>query len=106
MSDPTGFGTVALLLERVIVELQGLRADLARQAMAPAVEREDLEGLWDANRVAGFVGCSKSWVYDAEAAGRLPSLHIGGMLRFDPKEIRALLQAQPGTRGRILALKR
>jgi predicted DNA-binding transcriptional regulator AlpA len=100
-----GLGTLALLLERLIAEVQGLRSDRVSQS-TPAVEKEDPEGLWDANRVARYLGCSKSWVYDAESAGRLPSLHIGGMLRFDPKAIRALAQAQSGTRGRIFALKR
>src|ERR1700729_293346 len=93
------------LLARLLDELVGLRADLVRQAAAPAIAKEQPEGLWDANKVAAYLGCSKSWIYDAEAAGRLPSLHIGGMLRFDPKAIRALAQAQAGSRGRVLALK-
>ncbi len=107
MSDPTGFGTVALLLERVLSEVQGLRADLAiaRKAGTAATATEP-EGLWPAERVAAFLDCSKSWVYDAAAAGRIPSLHVAGMLRFDPRAIRALAQAQTGARGRVLSLKR
>ncbi len=94
MSEPAGFATVALLLERLTAEVQGLRADLAsvpKMAAVPAKATEP-EGLWDAEGLAAFLSCSKSWVYDAEAAGKLPSLHIGGMLRFEPEAIRRLLR--------------
>lgn len=98
MSDPA----LVALLGRLLDELVGLRADLVRMTRtAPATdEAVEPEGLWDANQVAKFLRCSKSWVYDAEAAGRLPSLHIGGMLRFDPKAIRDLAyrKAAPGAR--------
>ncbi len=47
------------------------------------------EQLWDANDVANFLKVSRSWVYQKAEAGLLPHLKVGGLLRFDPEEIRA-----------------
>ena len=47
------------------------------------------ERLWDANDVANFLKVSRSWVYQRAEAGLLPHLKVGGLLRFDPEEIRA-----------------
>ena len=46
---------------------------------------------WTAKDVAEFLQASESWVRHAAAAGRLPCTKIGGLLRFDPSEIRALV---------------
>ena len=46
--------------------------------------------LWDANDVAHFLKVSVSWVRHRSAAGLLPSVRIGGVVRYDPKAIRAL----------------
>jgi hypothetical protein len=58
---------------------------------------------WGTQEVADYFGCSKSWVYDASAAGRLPSLAISGMLRFDPEAIRRL--AKGGRDGSVLKFR-
>ncbi len=50
--------------------------------------------LWDANDVAAFLKVSRSWVYQRSASGQLPSLHVGGLLRFEPTTIRAWLHAK------------
>jgi excisionase family DNA binding protein len=47
------------------------------------------EGLWDAQDVARYLKASRSWVYQKAEAGLLPSLRIGGLLRFDPATVRA-----------------
>lgn len=47
------------------------------------------ENLWDARDVARYLKVSRSWVYQRAEAGLLPSLRIGGLLRFDPEAIRA-----------------
>ena len=39
--------------------------------------------------VAEFLGVSKSWVYQAAAAGRIPCTRVGAALRFDPIAIKA-----------------
>ena len=44
--------------------------------------------LWRAQEVAEYLGKSRSWVYEASARGDLPSVKIGGSLRFDPLQIR------------------
>jgi len=48
-----------------------------------------LQALRSVAWVAEFLGVSKSWVYQATAAGRIPCTRIGGALRFDPEVIRA-----------------
>jgi predicted DNA-binding transcriptional regulator AlpA len=54
------------------------------------------ERLWKASDVARFLGCSRAWVYREASAGRLPSIDLLGLRRFDPEAIRAL--AKRGTR--------
>jgi len=45
--------------------------------------------LWDARDVARYLKASRSWVYQKAEAGLLPSLRIGGLLRFEPEAVRA-----------------
>jgi hypothetical protein len=47
---------------------------------------------WKTKDVAEFLQASESWVRHAAAVGRLPCAKIGGLLRFDPAEIRALVE--------------
>jgi excisionase family DNA binding protein len=44
-----------------------------------------------------FCVASRSWVYLMAQSGRLPSLKVGGLLRFDPDAVRAFVRgdAQP-----------
>lgn len=44
--------------------------------------------LWTADDVATFSKTSRSWVYQKAAAGLLPCLKVGGLLRFDPAAIK------------------
>ncbi len=54
--------------------------------------------LRDVAWVAAFLGLSRSWVYQATAAGRLPCVRIGGRVRFDPTAIKAWVRGDaPGT---------
>ncbi|WP_245591958.1 helix-turn-helix transcriptional regulator [Cystobacter fuscus] len=53
-------------------------------------------GLWDCERVAAFLGVSKSWVWKQvrENLG-LPYVTLGARnYRFDPAKVRAWVQAQ------------
>jgi excisionase family DNA binding protein len=50
------------------------------------------ETLWDANDVARYLKASRSWVYMRAEAGQLPSVRIGGLLRFKPSAIRAMVE--------------
>ena len=81
-SDPA----IVLLLERLLVAIEGLRADLAASKAPPAVA--PAESLWGVGEVAQFVGCSRSKLYQWAAAGKIPSLHVGGQLRFEPEAVR------------------
>lgn len=47
------------------------------------------EGLWTVRDVARWAKVSPSWVYRQSEAGRLPSLKVLGVLRFDPPAIKA-----------------
>ncbi len=53
--------------------------------------------FWTVKDVAGYLQASESWVRHAAAGGRLPYRKIGGLLRFLPEEIRALVEKPPVT---------
>lgn len=57
---------------------------------------ENNEPLWDANDVATFFKVSRSWVYQRVETNRLPTVRVGGLLRFRPAEIRALVDGNAG----------
>jgi excisionase family DNA binding protein len=59
------------------------------------VYRLQESGLWDARDVASYLKASRSWVYHQAEAGQLPSLRIGGLLRFDPEVIKRLVRNRP-----------
>jgi excisionase family DNA binding protein len=44
--------------------------------------------LWTTTEVARYLKTSRSWVYQATAAGRPPSVRVGHLRRFDPVKIR------------------
>jgi hypothetical protein len=54
--------------------------------------------LWDARDVARFLNASRNWVYLQAEIGKIPSIRIGGLLRFDPEKIKAI------ARGELLAV--
>jgi len=63
------------------------------------------EPLWTVKEVMQYLQASKAWVYSASASGSLPSLRIGGLLRFDPAVVQAWAHGErvPAT-GRHLSL--
>jgi excisionase family DNA binding protein len=72
-----------------------------------SVNEDTVEELWDARDVAAYLKLSRSWVYQASAAGVLPSVRFGSRLRFHPDVIRAWARGErtpspialPGCRG-------
>lgn len=50
--------------------------------------------LWTVADVATYLRVSRSWVYHRSAAGLLPCLRVGALIRFDPEAIRAYAQGQ------------
>jgi excisionase family DNA binding protein len=67
----------------------------------PEHSTEDWE-LWTWREVARALKVSRSWVYAKAERGELPSLRVGGLLRFDPSEIRRFATSSP-TGGRVFA---
>ena len=63
--------------------------------------------LWTVADVAAYLRVSRSWVYHRSAAGLLPCLRVGALVRFDPDAIRAYAQGQgqQETNAVILAAK-
>ena len=62
--------------------------------------------LWRVNDVMRYLQASRSWVYQKAEAGILPSLRVGGLLRFDPNAVRSFAQGLPAREAQILPLKR
>ncbi len=57
---------------------------------------------WKTKDVADFLQASESWVRHAAANGKLPCTKIGGLLRFDPAEIKALVEQRERDPARVL----
>jgi hypothetical protein len=62
------------------------------------------DALWTVTDVARFLNTSRSWCYHQSQQGKLPSLKIAGLLRFDPEAIRALARGEGVKGGRVIAL--
>ncbi|RYF51185.1 MAG: DNA-binding protein [Cytophagaceae bacterium] len=62
--------------------------------------------LWRVKDVMRYLQASRSWVYQKAEAGILPSLRVGGLLRFDPDAVRLFAQGLPAHAAQILPLKR
>ncbi|HZZ86682.1 MAG TPA: helix-turn-helix domain-containing protein [Anaeromyxobacteraceae bacterium] len=45
-------------------------------------------GLWTAEDVARWAKTSRSWVYQHAAAGLIPCIKVGGLLRFEPQAVK------------------
>ena len=59
--------------------------------------------LWTWREVARALKVSRSWIYARAQSGKLPSLQVGGLLRFDPLAIQRFALESPRS-GRILPL--
>jgi predicted DNA-binding transcriptional regulator AlpA len=54
------------------------------------------ERLWDLDTLVEKLRVKRSWVYDKTFHREIPFRKIGGKLRFDPVEIDAWIDTQPG----------
>ncbi|MBI4402811.1 MAG: helix-turn-helix domain-containing protein [Deltaproteobacteria bacterium] len=54
------------------------------------------ERLWDIDKLAETLGITKSWIYSQTFQNKIPFRKIAGKLRFDPIEIDAWIESQPG----------
>jgi excisionase family DNA binding protein len=65
------------------------------QSLAATVRRH--RRALTAQQIADLLACSAKSIYAMAAAGRIPSLKIGSMLRFDPILTAAWLEAREQT---------
>lgn len=86
MSGDPGFAAVTSLLREVVLRLERIESAVERNS--PAVLHDSSERLWTATEVGEFLGRSKRSVYQLAAEGVLPTLRVGGHLRFDPERVR------------------
>jgi excisionase family DNA binding protein len=86
-----GLEALARALETMAVELPPAGWPNAGVGEPLAKEGE----LWTTVEVARYLKTSRSWVYQSVASGRLPSLRVGHLRRFDPEKIRAWATATP-----------
>jgi excisionase family DNA binding protein len=79
-------------MEGLVRALDTLALEMPEEAQACERIREPSTGrveLWTAAEVASYLKTSRSWVYQATASGRLPSVRVGHLRRFDPARIKA-----------------
>jgi excisionase family DNA binding protein len=77
-----------------------------------AVEREEMQAgepqddvLWTVDDVARYLRVSKSWVYQGVAAGRVPCIRVGALVRFDPVAFKAWAAGKlEPTAGKVVRL--
>lgn len=53
------------------------------------------ERLWKVSDVAAYLQVSRSWAYEKAESGLLPSMRIGGLLRFNPEAVRTWANGTP-----------
>jgi excisionase family DNA binding protein len=79
-------------MEGLVRALDTLALEMPEEAQQRERHREPSAGkgeLWTAAEVASYLKTSRSWVYQATASGRLPSVRVGHLRRFDPARIKA-----------------
>lgn len=61
----------------------------------------DCKNMIDANSLSSVLGVSRRHVYRLVAAGEIPAVKVGGVMRFDASEVIAKLKAttQQGAKG-------
>lgn len=62
------------------------------------------EAFWDVHAAAAYLNVSESWVYQQCARGHLPHRKFGGLLRFQPSELRAWAEDARRSPARVLSM--
>jgi excisionase family DNA binding protein len=78
-----GLEALVRALDQLAVELPLSGSPVSGERQPPGREGE----LWNVAEVARYLKTSRSWVYQATASGRLPSVRVGHLPRFDPAKI-------------------
>lgn len=63
------------------------------------------EALWTPKELGAFLKVSRSWIYARVEAGLLPCLHVGGLLRFSPSQVKAWLESQQRQAAKVLPIR-
>jgi excisionase family DNA binding protein len=63
----------------------------------------EFDALWSPKELAQYLRVSRSWVYQRAESGQLPSIRIGGLLRFDPAAVRAMTKGEQ-RQAQVIAL--
>jgi len=66
----------------------------SKKQQSPKQIQRDHPSLWTAMDVAKYLRVSRSWVYQKSEEGELPTLRVGGLLRFDPASIDAYIRTR------------
>jgi excisionase family DNA binding protein len=80
-----GLEALARALDTMTVEMPPAGSPDAGVGKPPAREGE----LWTAADAARYLKTSRSLVYQATASGKLPSIRVGHLRRFEPSKTRA-----------------
>lgn len=105
MSDMSHLADLAELLREVVAHLERIEQVVLKSGTCRAGQASDPDGLWTADQTAAFLACSKSSVYGKAESGELPCLRVGGLLRFDPGEVRKWARGEVPLRGAVLPLR-
>lgn len=88
-------------------ELESLRKVQRVEKMAPPQPAQETDdAMWSVEKVASFLGMSKSWVYERAESGDLPAVRLGGRLRFSAAAIREYAQRGKSEEPKVIAIGR
>jgi excisionase family DNA binding protein len=73
---------------------------------ARAATRTDLDALLTVRELAELLNVSVGWIHDRHRALAIPSVRIGGLLRFERAAILAWIAEQPRDRSAVLPFAR
>ena len=86
--------------------LTGMSKEHSPPADAPSCTQADGDSsLWTADDVASYLKVSRSWVYHRAESGSLPHARVGGLLRFQPADIRAFVGSTTSEPPRTTSLE-
>jgi len=74
-------------LPALIGELEALRAAAWAKLTVPSTPAPAAPTLVDAAEMASMLGTPETWVRDKARAGKLPSIHMGHYVRFEPAAV-------------------
>lgn len=68
-------------------------------------ELQPIERLWTPADVMAFLGVKRTFVYEHTRSGDIPSMNVGGLLRYDPAKVRAWAASQARGDAKVLPFR-